>query len=78
MSRYEETLGTLDDLVHAGKIRYLGASNYAAWEEQVIENLKCLSINLDPSVIEVLDQSSLSFRFGEPFASYRLPKEEDN
>ncbi|ADG05032.1 aldo/keto reductase [Kyrpidia tusciae] len=28
----EETLGTLDDLVRAGKIRYIGASNYAAWE----------------------------------------------
>jgi aryl-alcohol dehydrogenase-like predicted oxidoreductase len=28
----EETLGTLDDLVHAGKIRYIGCSNYAAWQ----------------------------------------------
>ena len=28
----EETLQTLDDLVRAGKIRYIGASNYAAWE----------------------------------------------
>ena len=28
----EETLRTLDDLVTAGKIRYIGASNYAAWE----------------------------------------------
>ncbi|WP_248928138.1 aldo/keto reductase [Paenibacillus hamazuiensis] len=28
----EETLRTLDDLVRAGKIRYIGASNYAAWE----------------------------------------------
>ena len=27
----EETLGSLDDLVHAGKVRYLGASNYPAW-----------------------------------------------
>ncbi len=26
-----ETLGTLDDLVHAGKIHYLGASNIEAW-----------------------------------------------
>ena len=49
----------------------------ATREEQVIENLKCLSLTLDPSVIEVLDQASLSFRFGEPFASYRLPKEEN-
>lgn len=27
----EETLSTLNDLVHAGKIRYIGASNVAAW-----------------------------------------------
>ena len=28
----EETLRTLDDLVRAGKVRYLGASNFAAWQ----------------------------------------------
>jgi len=28
----EETLRALDDLVGQGKVRYLGASNYAAWE----------------------------------------------
>ena len=28
----EETLGTLDDLVHQGKIRYIGCSNFAAWQ----------------------------------------------
>jgi aryl-alcohol dehydrogenase-like predicted oxidoreductase len=28
----EETLRTLDDLVHAGKIRYIGCSNFAAWQ----------------------------------------------
>lgn len=27
-----ETLQTLDDLVRAGKVRYIGASNYRAWE----------------------------------------------
>ena len=27
----EETLRALDDLVHAGKVRYLGCSNYPAW-----------------------------------------------
>ena len=27
----EETLGTLDDLVRAGKVRYIGCSNYDAW-----------------------------------------------
>jgi aryl-alcohol dehydrogenase-like predicted oxidoreductase len=28
----EETLAALDDLVRAGKVRYLGSSNYAAWQ----------------------------------------------
>ncbi len=28
----EETLGALDDLVHQGKVRYIGCSNYAAWQ----------------------------------------------
>jgi 1-deoxyxylulose-5-phosphate synthase len=27
----EETLRTLDDLVHAGKVRYIGCSNFPAW-----------------------------------------------
>jgi aryl-alcohol dehydrogenase-like predicted oxidoreductase len=28
----EETLSTLDDLVREGKVRYIGASNFAAWQ----------------------------------------------
>jgi aryl-alcohol dehydrogenase-like predicted oxidoreductase len=28
----EETLRTLDDLIGAGKVRYIGASNFAAWQ----------------------------------------------
>ncbi len=28
----EETLRTLDDLVRSGKVRYIGASNFAAWQ----------------------------------------------
>lgn len=28
----DETLRALDDMVRAGKVRYIGASNYAAWE----------------------------------------------
>ncbi len=31
----EETLRTLDDLVHQGKVRYLGLSNYYAWQAAV-------------------------------------------
>jgi aryl-alcohol dehydrogenase-like predicted oxidoreductase len=33
----DETLSALDDLVRAGKVRYLGCSNYAAW--QVVRSL---------------------------------------
>lgn len=36
----EETLRTLDDMVSSGKVRYIGASNYAAWEL-----MKALSIS---------------------------------
>ncbi|WP_067929109.1 MULTISPECIES: aldo/keto reductase [Alicyclobacillus] len=36
----EETLRTLDDMVRSGKVRYIGASNYAAWEL-----MKALSIS---------------------------------
>ena len=28
----EDTLSTLDDLVHEGKVRYVGASNYTGWQ----------------------------------------------
>jgi aryl-alcohol dehydrogenase-like predicted oxidoreductase len=28
----EETLSALDDLVHAGKVRYVGCSNFASWQ----------------------------------------------
>src|SRR5690349_13101354 len=28
----EETLSALDDLVRSGKVRYIGCSNYAAWQ----------------------------------------------
>jgi 1-deoxyxylulose-5-phosphate synthase len=33
----EETLRALDDLVHAGKVRYIGCSNFAAW--QIVKSL---------------------------------------
>ncbi|MDR7076108.1 aryl-alcohol dehydrogenase-like predicted oxidoreductase [Neobacillus niacini] len=44
----------------------------ATREEQVIENLKCLALNLDPSTTEALDRASMPFLNGEPFASYRF------
>lgn len=49
----------------------------ATREEQVIENIKCLSLDVDQSTIEALDHASMPFRYGEPFASFRLQKEEE-
>jgi aryl-alcohol dehydrogenase-like predicted oxidoreductase len=34
MTPLEETLSTLDGLVQAGKVRYIGASNYSGWQLQ--------------------------------------------
>ncbi|WP_375489943.1 aldo/keto reductase [uncultured Jatrophihabitans sp.] len=31
-TRLEETLGALDTLVHQGKVRYVGVSNYSGWQ----------------------------------------------
>ena len=31
-TRIEETMSAMNDLVHAGKIRYIGVSNFAAWQ----------------------------------------------
>src|SRR6516165_10542391 len=36
----EEVLGTLDDLVRAGKIRYIGCSNFSGWHL-----MKCLAVS---------------------------------
>ena len=47
----EESLRALDDLVHAGKVLYLGVSNFAAW--QVMSGL-AISDRLGSSRFEVL------------------------
>jgi len=50
LTRLEDTLGALDDLVRAGKVRYIGCSNLAAWQlmkalaisrEAGLERFKC-------------------------------------
>ncbi len=41
--------------------------------EQVQHNLHSVSVHLDASTLGKLEQASLSFRSGEPFAFYRLP-----
>ena len=45
----EETMRTLDDLVHQGKVRYIGCSNYTAW--QMVEAAGVTdALNLEPFV----------------------------
>ena len=45
----EETMRTLDDLVHQGKVRYIGCSNYTAW--QMVEAAGVTNtLNLEPFV----------------------------
>ena len=50
LTNLEDTLRALDDLVHAGKVRYIGCSNLAAWQlmkalaisrEQHLERFRC-------------------------------------
>ena len=36
---FEETMRAMDDLIHQGKVRYIGISNFAAWEVTEIVNL---------------------------------------
>ena len=56
----EETLRALDDLVHQGKVRYIGCSNFPAW--QVMEacwTAKTCGLN---GFVSCQDQYSLVFR----------------
>ena len=45
----EETLRTLDDLVRQGKVRYIGLSNYLAWQAMAALGLQA-RLNLEPYV----------------------------
>ncbi|MEP7259527.1 MAG: aldo/keto reductase, partial [Flavitalea sp.] len=47
----EETLSALDDLVRSGKVRYIGASNMAAW--QLMKALGCSAINRFSSFVSL-------------------------
>lgn len=56
----EETLRTLDDLVRAGKVRYLGCSNFAAW--QVIKALRISDREHFVKFVSVQPRYNLVFR----------------
>ncbi|HVP10131.1 MAG TPA: aldo/keto reductase [Phycisphaerae bacterium] len=52
----EETLSTLDDFVRAGKVRYIGLSNYVAW--QIVEARQlCIRFNWEPYITAQMQYS---------------------
>jgi len=53
----EETLGTLDDLVRVGKVRYIGCSNFTAW--QICEAAWTSRVNNLESFVVVESQYNL-------------------
>jgi aryl-alcohol dehydrogenase-like predicted oxidoreductase len=60
----EETLRTLDDLIRQGKVRYIGCSNYPAW--QVMEAHWTAKTNGLNGFVSCQDEYSLVFRKPEP------------
>jgi len=56
----EETLRALDDLVHQGKVRYIGCSNFPAW--QVVEAAWTARTNNLHPFVSCQDEYSLIFR----------------
>jgi aryl-alcohol dehydrogenase-like predicted oxidoreductase len=60
----EETLSTLNDFVRSGKVRYIGLSNYVAWQIAEARQL-CIRFNWEPYVTAQM-QYSLVCRDVEP------------
>ncbi|HTG68721.1 MAG TPA: aldo/keto reductase [Candidatus Udaeobacter sp.] len=56
----EETLRTLDDLVTSGKVRYIGCSNFFAW--QLMKALACSDANRYVRFVSIQPQYSLVSR----------------
>jgi aryl-alcohol dehydrogenase-like predicted oxidoreductase len=56
----EETLRALDDLVTSGKVRYIGCSNFFAW--QLMKSLACSDANRYVRFISIQPQYSLVSR----------------
>jgi len=59
----EETLRTLDNLVQAGKVRYIGCSNFAAW--QLCEALWTSKVNNLESLVTIQTRYNLLERQAE-------------
>ncbi|MEJ0011203.1 MAG: aldo/keto reductase [Bauldia sp.] len=59
----EETLGALDDIVRAGKVRYIGCSNFAAW--QVMKSLWISDRQRGSKFVSLQPRYSLVYRAPE-------------
>jgi aryl-alcohol dehydrogenase-like predicted oxidoreductase len=84
LTSIEDTLRTLDDLVRAGKVRYIGCSNLAAWQlmkalavsrEQGLERFKCTQSyyslagrDLEREMIPLLKDQGLGLLVWSPLA----------
>jgi aryl-alcohol dehydrogenase-like predicted oxidoreductase len=84
LTNIEDTLRTLDDLVRAGKVRYIGCSNLAAWQlmkalavsrEQALERFKCTQSyyslagrDLEREMIPLLKDQGLGLLVWSPLA----------
>jgi len=84
LTSIEDTLRALDDLVHAGKVRYIGCSNLAAWQlmkalavsrEQGLERFKCTQSyyslagrDLEREMIPLLKDQGLGLLVWSPLA----------
>jgi len=84
LTNIEDTLGALDDLVRAGKVRYIGCSNLAAWQvmkalavsrDQGLERFKCTQSyyslagrDLEREMIPLLKDQGLGLLVWSPLA----------
>jgi aryl-alcohol dehydrogenase-like predicted oxidoreductase len=84
LTNIEDTLRALDDLVHAGKVRYIGCSNYAAWQvmkalavskAEGLERFRCTQSyyslagrELEREMIPLLDDQGLGLLVWSPLA----------
>ena len=84
LTNLEDTLRALDDLVHAGKVRYIGCSNLVAWQvmkalaisrEQRLERFRCTQSfyslagrDLEREMIPLLKDQGLGLLVWSPLA----------
>jgi len=84
LTNLEDTLRTLDDLVRAGKVRYIGCSNYAAWQimkalaiskEQHLERFRCTQSyyslagrELEREIVPLIKDQNLGLLVWSPLA----------